>query len=40
MKAAEKFCLKWIDFHKKIKNAFGYLDNDFKDVTLACEDGN
>jgi hypothetical protein len=38
----EKFCLKWDDFQNNINLAFGSLreDNDFTDVTLACEDGN
>ena len=38
---SEKLCLQWNDFQENIKNAFGNLreDNDFTDVTLACEDG-
>ena len=38
---SEKLCLQWNDFHENIKSAFGNLrdDNDFADVTLACEDG-
>ena len=38
---SEKLCLKWNDFQDNIKDAFGNLreDNDFTDVTLACEDG-
>ena len=38
---AEKLCLQWNDFQDNIKNTFGNLreDNDFTDVTLACEDG-
>ena len=38
---AEKLCLQWNDFLENIKSAFGNLreDNDFADVTLACEDG-
>ena len=38
---SEKLCLQWNDFHDNIKTAFGNLrdDNDFADVTLACEDG-
>jgi len=38
--ANEKFCLKWNDFESSISGAFKELrdDNDFFDVTLACED--
>ena len=38
---SEKLCLQWNDFQDNIKRAFGNLrgDNDFADVTLACEDG-
>ena len=38
---SEKLCLQWNDFQANIKIAFGDLreDNDFADVTLACEDG-
>ena len=38
---AEKLCLQWNDFQENVKNAFGQLrgNNDFVDVTLACEDG-
>ena len=38
---AEKLCLKWNDFQENINSAFGRLrkDDDFTDVTLACEDG-
>ena len=38
---SEKLCLKWNDFQENINSAFGNLrkDNDFSDVTLACEDG-
>ena len=38
---SEKLCLQWNDFQDNIKCAFGNLreDNDFADVTLACEDG-
>ena len=38
---SEKLCLQWNDFQDNIKVAFGNLreDNDFADVTLACEDG-
>ena len=36
----EKLCLTWNDFQENVKVAFGELrvDNDFTDVTLACED--
>ena len=38
---SEKLCLQWNDFQYNIKSAFGNLreDEDFKDVTLVCEDG-
>ena len=38
---SEKLCLQWNDFQANIRSAFGSLreDNDFTDVTLACEDG-
>jgi len=38
---SEMLCLQWNDFQANIKSAFGKLrgDNDFTDVTLACEDG-
>ena len=38
---SEKLCLKWNDFQENVNTAFGNLkeDNDFADVTLACEDG-
>ena len=38
---SEKLCLQWNDFQDNIKSTFGNLreDNDFVDVTLACEDG-
>merc|ERR1712129_252067 len=38
---AEKFCLKWNDFQANISSTFSDLrkDNEFTDVTLACEDG-
>ena len=38
---SEKLCLKWDDFQEDIKGVFGTLreDNDFTDVTLACDDG-
>ena len=37
----EKLCLQWNDFKENARNAFGSLrdDQDFVDVTLACEDG-
>ena len=37
---AEKLCLQWNDFKDNILTAFSGLreDNDFTDVTLACED--
>ena len=41
MTTAEKFCLKWNDFKENVTSAFISLrnDDDFTDVTLACEDG-
>ena len=38
---SEKLCLKWNDFQETVNTAFGNLrgNNDFSDVTLACEDG-
>ena len=38
---SEKLCLKWNDFQENVTTAFGNLrgNNDFSDVTLACEDG-
>jgi len=38
---SEKLCLKWNDFQENVNTAFGSLrsDNEFSDVTLACEDG-
>ena len=38
---SEKLCLKWNDFQENVNSAFGNLreDNEFADVTLACEDG-
>ena len=41
MSTTEKFCLKWNDFQENISSSFVSLreDNDFADVTLACEDG-
>ena len=40
-KMSEKLCLKWNDFQENVNSAFGSLreDNEFTDVTLACEDG-
>ena len=37
----ERVALQWNDFQDNLKIAFGNLreDNDFADVTLACEDG-
>ena len=37
----EKLCLKWNDFQENVNTAFGSMreDNEFADVTLACEDG-
>ena len=41
MQISEKLCLKWNDFQENLNSAFGLFrnDNDFADVTLACEDG-
>ena len=41
MNISEKFCLKWNDFQANVSSAFGSLrkENEFADVTLACEDG-
>ena len=38
---SEKLCIQWNDFQDNIKSVFGNLreNNDFTDVTLACEDG-
>ena len=40
MNTSEKFCLKWNDFKENVSNTFVTLrkENDFTDVTLACED--
>ena len=37
----EKLCLQWNDFHDNVTSSFRNLkdDQDFTDVTLACEDG-
>ena len=41
MTNSEKLCLKWNDFQENTYLSFGSLreDQDFVDVTLACEDG-
>ena len=41
MTNSEKFCLKWNDFKDNVGSAFGSMreDQDFADITLACEDG-
>ena len=41
MDPTEKLCLQWNDFKENVTGAFGNLrkENDFADVTLACEDG-
>ena len=41
MTSAEKLCLNWKSFQENINSSFRELrsDNDFSDVTLACEDG-
>ena len=38
---SEKLCLKWNDYQDNVNSAFASLreENDFADVTLACEDG-
>ena len=38
---SEKLCLQWNDFQDNVKSAFQSLrdEQDFSDVTLACEDG-
>ena len=38
---SEKLCLQWSDFKENVISSFGSLreDQDFSDVTLACEDG-
>ena len=38
---SEKLCLKWKDFKENVMNAFenSREDNNFSDVTLACEEG-
>jgi len=41
MGSQEKYCLQWNDFTENITSTFGSLrgDEDFTDVTLACQDG-
>ena len=41
MQTTEKLCLQWNDFKENVSSAFGKLkdDQEFADVTLACEDG-
>ena len=41
MAMSEKLCLQVNDFKGNVNSAFGKLrdDNEFTDVTLACEDG-
>ena len=41
MKNTEKICLNWDDIQENLKSSFRELRNeeDFADVTLACEDG-
>ena len=41
MQNLEKLCLKWNDFQKNLNSAFSLFrnENEFADVTLACEDG-
>ena len=41
MDSSEKLCLQWNEFKENITISFKELrnDNDFTDVTLACEDG-
>ena len=38
---SEKLCLQWNDFKDNVTSAFRSLrdNNNFADVTLACEDG-
>ena len=38
---SEKLCVKWNDFKENASTSFHNLrdDNEFADVTLACEDG-
>ena len=41
MTSSEKLCLQWNEFQNVVTTAFGDFrnDEDFTDVTLACEDG-
>ena len=41
MQSSKKFCLKWNDFQENVNSAFSNMrkDNNFCDMTLACEDG-
>ena len=41
MQTTEKLCLQWNDFKENVSSAFGKFkdDQEFADVTLACEDG-
>ena len=41
MELSDMFCIRWNDFTNNIADTFRSLrgDNDFTDVTLACEDG-
>ena len=41
MDTSEKFCLKWNGFQENVNTTFAELgkDNEFTDVTLACQDG-
>ena len=38
---SDSVCLKWASFQDNVKHTFGNLqkDEDFTDVSLACEDG-
>ena len=38
---AEKLCLQWNGFKENVNRSFGHIreNNEFTDVTLACEDG-
>ena len=40
-KMSEKLCLKWNDYQDNVNSAFALMrgENDYADVTLACEDG-
>ena len=41
MQSSEKFCLQWNGFQENVNSTFSNMreDNNFCDVTLACEDG-